>query len=231
MPEAAFGSTKDMILDAAERVFGRCGFAGGSMREISTEAGVAQALLHYHFKSKDTLHREVFRRRSAAIVEYRRAKLQELFASSAAPVLEDVLTILATPLPVIFGDTGQDSRHYLQMVAEVTVATDERSVEIVSTFYDPIGKEIVAALQRVVPGLSEERANWAYLFAIGARLQAHAHNHRAARMIRHGMDQSPHALLVPFLAAGIRAVAALPSDAARTAAASTPRPGRKRRAV
>ena len=211
-PVASPVPTRDAILDAAERVFGSSGFSGGSMREISSEAGVAQALLHYHFKGKDALYREVFKRRSTVIVEYRRGELQALFARTGMPTLEDVLAIVATPLTVIFGGAGQDSRYYLQMVAEVTVATDERSVEIVKAFYDPIGREMVAAFMRVLPGLAKERANWAYLFAIGARLQAHAHNHRAARMGWHGGD-SPHGLLVPFLAAGIGAMAELPDDA------------------
>jgi len=201
------------------------------MREISTEADVAQALLHYHFKGKDALYRQVFRRRSTVIVEYRRAKLRELVESGVAARLEDVLAIIATPLPVIFGTAGQDTRHYLQMVGEVTVATDERSVEIVSTFYDPVGKEMVAAFMRVLPGLSEQRANWAYLFAIGSRMQAHAHNHRAARMGRQTAGRSPHELLVPFLAAGIRAIAELPADGAQTSSSSGRRTGRTRTAL
>lgn len=224
VPPTAAAPTKAAILDAAERVFGRAGFAGSSMREISAEADVAQALLHYHFKNKDALYREVFKRRSAVIVEYRRTKLHEVFAAKQVPALEEVLAIVATPLTAIFGPEGQDSRYYLQMVAEVTVATDERSIEIVSAFYDPIGKEMVAAFMQVLPGLSEERASWAYLFAIGARLQAHAHNHRAVRMMRHGAGPPPHGLLTPFLAAGIRAIAALPDGPAPKAAA--PRRGR-----
>ena len=181
------------------------------MREISAEAEVAQALLHYHFKNKDSLYRQVFQRRSAVIVAHRGDQLKELCDSDQVPTLENVLAIIATPLPLIFGDAGQDSRYYLQMVAEVTVATDDRSVEIVSTFYDPIGKDMVAALIRVLPGLSPERASWAYLFAIGARLQAHAHNHRAARLSPESLTQLPHHLLVPFLAAGIRVMAELPT--------------------
>ena len=108
-------------------VFSRFGFAGGSMREISAEAEVAQALLHYHFKNKDSLYRQVFQRRSAVIVAHRGDQLKELFDSDQVPTLENVLAIIATPLPLIFGDAGQDSRYYLQMVAEVTVATDDRS--------------------------------------------------------------------------------------------------------
>ena len=184
------------------------------MREISAEAGVAQALLHYHFKNKDSLYREVFNRRATVISAHRRQQLTALLKSDQPASLESVLKIIAAPLPDIFAGAGQDTQHYLQMVAEVTVATDERSVDIVDAFYDPIAKEMIAAFARVLPELSQETAKWAYLFAIGARLQAHAHNHRAARLSQPNQQNrplSPHALLVPFLAAGIRAMAG-PTD-------------------
>ena len=53
-------STQDLILDAAERIFGEHGFGGASMREIAQVAGVAQALLHYHFRNKEALYQAVF---------------------------------------------------------------------------------------------------------------------------------------------------------------------------
>ena len=43
------------ILAAARRAFGRRGYTATSMREIAAEAGVAQALLHYYFHTKDAL--------------------------------------------------------------------------------------------------------------------------------------------------------------------------------
>lgn len=223
-------TTRDVILDAAERVFGRTGYAGGSMREISAEADVAQALLHYYFKGgKAELYRDVFARRSTAIVEYRRGKLRDLFASAGSVTLEDVLGIIMTPFGAIFRGMGQDSRHYLQMVAEVTVATDERSTEIMTTFYDPIGGEMVAALRRVLPGITDEQATWAYLFTIGARLQAHAHNGRAARMMGRPAQQSPHAILVHYAAGGIRAMAAVPgAELPAPAPKAGPRKGKGR---
>ena len=119
-----------------------------------------------------------------------------------------------TPFPTIFGGFGQDSRHYLQMVAEVTVATDERSTEIMSTFYDPVGREMIAAIRRVVPSMTEEQATWAYLFTVGARLQAHAHNGRASRMMGQPAERSPHEMLVHYAAGGIRAMIGTPGHAA-----------------
>jgi len=48
-----------LILAAAERVVTRNGYTSTSMKDIAEEAGVAQALLHYYFESKDELLTEV----------------------------------------------------------------------------------------------------------------------------------------------------------------------------
>jgi AcrR family transcriptional regulator len=48
-------NSRDAILDAAERLFANSGFDGTSMRSIAEAADVAQALLHYHFGTKERL--------------------------------------------------------------------------------------------------------------------------------------------------------------------------------
>jgi AcrR family transcriptional regulator len=56
-------STRDLILDAAERRFAEQGFAGVSMREIAAEAGLRnQASLYHHFRDKQALHEAVLAR-------------------------------------------------------------------------------------------------------------------------------------------------------------------------
>jgi len=47
------------LLAAAERVVTRTGYASTSLKDIAEEAGVAQALLHYYFQSKEELLAEV----------------------------------------------------------------------------------------------------------------------------------------------------------------------------
>lgn len=46
---------KAKILDAAKKLFARKGFEGTSVRQICDEAGVALALVSYHFGGKDKL--------------------------------------------------------------------------------------------------------------------------------------------------------------------------------
>src|SRR5579864_8410593 len=47
--------TRERILQAAFTVLSRQGYENTSIKDIAEEAGVAQGLVHYHFKSKQQL--------------------------------------------------------------------------------------------------------------------------------------------------------------------------------
>lgn len=51
--------TREKILQAAFRVLSRQGYENTSIKQIAEEAGVAQGLVHYYFKSKQRLVLEV----------------------------------------------------------------------------------------------------------------------------------------------------------------------------
>ncbi|MCD9024685.1 TetR/AcrR family transcriptional regulator [Cohnella silvisoli] len=55
-------SVQARILNAAEDIFARIGFAGSRMNEIAVKAGVNQALIHYYFESKEKLYMDVVTR-------------------------------------------------------------------------------------------------------------------------------------------------------------------------
>src|ERR1700682_6408320 len=59
----AVGSTKDRLLDTAERLFAKSGIDAVSLRDITAEAGVNLAAVNYHFQSKDSLMEAVICRR------------------------------------------------------------------------------------------------------------------------------------------------------------------------
>lgn len=81
MPKPAHFSTKDRILGAAEELFAQHGFAGTSLRQLTTQADVNIAAVNYHFGSKENLVNEVFRRR---MDEMTTARLQQLEAAKRA---------------------------------------------------------------------------------------------------------------------------------------------------
>ena len=53
-------NTEDKILEAAKKVFIQKGMDGARMQEISNEAGINKALLHYYFRTKQKLFEAIF---------------------------------------------------------------------------------------------------------------------------------------------------------------------------
>ncbi|MGD9942164.1 MAG: TetR/AcrR family transcriptional regulator [Burkholderiaceae bacterium] len=204
-------TARDDILLAAEKVFSTLGYEGASMRNIAEAAGVAQALLHYHFKNKEGLYEAVFERRSQATIGHRGKLLDDLLARNPQPELEEVLQVLFTS-PDSGARTHKEREglhRYVQMVGSVGVATDERSKLLVTKYFDPIAYRFIEVFMRIVPSLDRLTAVHCYLFAIGARLQVHTPNGRAARLagVPPSAIDEPDPLLIAFTAAGIRAIA------------------------
>jgi AcrR family transcriptional regulator len=117
----ALPSTRDVILDAAERRFAERGFAGVSVREIAAEAGLKnQASLYHHFRDKRALYEAVLARGVQTII----ALVAEAAAGSAGgldpgavgPVLDRVYDYLdAHPnLPRLIQRAGLDDSRSLR---------------------------------------------------------------------------------------------------------------------
>ena len=186
------------------------------MRLIADKAGVAQALLHYHFQTKAALHAAVFERRSSTINDAREKFLAELFAAKTYPTLEEVLYVLFLPPATLGEEYRGDYGSFQQMVTAVSIGSDERSKELMVRYYDGIARRFIDAFQTVVPGLTERGAIWSYLFALGARMQAQSKSDRAERLSskKHSVSAEPVSpLLTAFVAAGIRSIAGLHAQA------------------
>ncbi|HEX9164972.1 MAG TPA: TetR/AcrR family transcriptional regulator [Gemmatimonadales bacterium] len=68
-PDPPVESTRDALLDAAEQVFAAKGFAGGSVRDITTMAQANLGAVTYHFGSKAALYEAVIARGQEAMLE------------------------------------------------------------------------------------------------------------------------------------------------------------------
>jgi AcrR family transcriptional regulator len=62
-------NTRTLLLDAAERLLLREGYAAVTSRRVADEAGVKAPLVHYYFRTMDDLYLEVYRRRAEAGIE------------------------------------------------------------------------------------------------------------------------------------------------------------------
>jgi len=108
-------STRDVILDAAERRFAERGFAGVSVREIAADAGLKnQASLYHHFKNKKELYEQVLQRGLEPIIAL--VAGSETAGDATDPVLDRIVDYLATRphLPRLIQRAGLDDSKALR---------------------------------------------------------------------------------------------------------------------
>ncbi len=82
-------SSRDKILDVAEVLFARRGYAGVGLREVAEQAGLGKSSLFHHFKSKDALYGEVL----GQVLGRIKLVLKPVVASDVAPELRLVAWI------------------------------------------------------------------------------------------------------------------------------------------
>jgi len=80
---------KDLIIDAAERVFSTNPFTRVSMREIAREAGIAPSSIYTYFPNQESLFVEATVRDSSTLIEEMRAMLEG--PGSGEPILDRVI--------------------------------------------------------------------------------------------------------------------------------------------
>lgn len=203
-------SRQDAILDAAERVFAAAGYQGAALREIAERAGVAQGLIHYHFKTKENLFEAMVARRSGQINQRRAVLVEALFAQDTPPRLEQIVEALFRPTIETGLDLARDGGAFARILVSFANSADPRDQKLIETHYDPIAQTFFEALMRVEPGLSRADAVWAYMFAIGVGMTMMAKTGRPKRL-SDGIcdDGDAEAMLdriVPFICGGVRAL-------------------------
>ena len=73
--------SRTAILDAGERLFAERGFAGTTIKQIGTAAGVNSALLYYYFADKERLYTEVLQRLLDTLMQ----EGEKVFAAARSP--------------------------------------------------------------------------------------------------------------------------------------------------
>lgn len=206
-------SSREEILDAAEEVFAAHGYAGASMRAIAEAAGVAQALLHYHFRNKEGLFEAMFLRRAGAINRIRLARLDAMLARGPASV-EDIIEALLRPALETGDEPKRGGVRFAALIIELTTADAAWQRELMARAYDSMAGRFIDALMSALPSLDRASATWGYLFVVGAALTQMPATGRAGRLSRGTADDSDTdamlARAVQFAAAGLRALAAPP---------------------
>ena len=203
-------SRYDTILNASEIVFAHSGYKGATMREIAEHAGVAQGLIHYHFKTKEDLFEAMVAHRSGHINDQRAQSLTLLFDEHEVPTLESIVEALFRPTIVAGITQAGDGGGFARILVSTANSANEWEQSLTEQYYDPIARKYIAALVKIEPRLSHENAVWSYMFAIGVGMTMMAKTGRAGRLSGGLCDDGDADMMlskiVPFICAGIRAL-------------------------
>lgn len=205
MPSTHF-STKERILGAAEELFAQNGFAGTSLREVTSRADVNVAAVNYHFGSKENLVNEVFRRRMDEMSEQRLAQLA-LAKENSPGDLEAILSAFIRPALALNIDRHGGAA-FVRVLARAYAEKNDGLRQFLSDNYGHVLREFSKALGAAMPGLPKEELLWRLDFVAGALTYAMADFGLIKRPA--GVSEKAHCekaaqALIRFAAAGLRA--------------------------
>ena len=199
-------STKDRILGAAEELFAQHGFAGTSLREVTSRADVNIAAVNYHFGSKDNLINEVFRRRMDVMSAQRLDALRDAVELQPG-LLEPVLAAFVKPALAMSQDRHGGGA-FIRVIARAYAEKNDGLRKFLSDHYGHVLRDFAKAIAGCVPELGKEALYWRLDFLSGALTYAMADFGLIKRPS--GVSESTHRShaaeeLIRFAAAGLRA--------------------------
>jgi TetR/AcrR family transcriptional regulator, regulator of cefoperazone and chloramphenicol sensitivity len=148
--------TRERLLDTAERLFARRGFAATSVREITDAAEANLGAVNYYFRSKENLYAEVFARRAALLRGPVEAAAKEA-AGLARKSPEQALRTLGRAFLAPHEDHGA-SRCLLGLFAWEAVEARLPPGLLIREFLVPTIEVITGVLRQARPALPETTA-------------------------------------------------------------------------
>ena len=227
--------TRTLILDAAEALFSEKGFDGTTFREVAKQAGVQLSVTTYHFTSKQALFEDVIGRRAAALGE-RRAQAMQALRGRKSWRAEDLIQAIVGPL-LAFSTSGDPGwKAYGRLIA--MIGSDNRWLDLIERHFNQTPQLFIEVFLERYPGVPRVKAARGYSFLVGLMLAVFTQSRRIDRLSDNAYSGEDLAAsvadLVPFVAAGLRALAAQRGDqssVADKAPSAEPKAARGRRPV
>jgi AcrR family transcriptional regulator len=168
--------TPDRILKTAERLFAERGFNGVSVRELAAAANVNIASIGYHFRSKEGLLAEVYRRHCEPMIEERLRGLAAAKRLSGSARLAAIIEAFVRPaLQQVDVEEGET---FIRLRAVLSGENSELLEKLVAQNFDQSSSAFIAALCACLPHLSRTDVCWRFHFLLGAVYYTAAGPHR-----------------------------------------------------
>lgn len=198
-------NTKERIIHAAEDLFAQHGFAGTSLRQVTSRADVNIAAVNYHFGSKENLVHEVFKHRMDEMSGKRLASLAAAIEKDPDN-LEAIL--LAFIQPALALTLDRHGASFVRVLARAYAEKNDGLRNFLSENYGQVLREFAKAIAHCLPNLSKEELYWRMDFVAGALTYAMADFGLIKR--QPGVSEKAHCEkaaqhLIKFAQAGLKA--------------------------
>jgi AcrR family transcriptional regulator len=208
-PQDSASRTCEKLLDAAENLFTERGFAATSIRDITVAAGCNIAAVNYHFRSKEALYREVFRRRLTELRELRILGIERAVqAAGRKATLEHVIRSFAEAFLEPFVDADRGAR-LMRMWSWELIDPHLPPGTFIDEMMEPVRKAFIAALAVTCPDIGDDAARHCVASIIGQLVHAVQLRRFDGSARSERKERAAHAELVNhvvrFSAAGVRA--------------------------
>jgi AcrR family transcriptional regulator len=188
-PAARKPNLREAILCAAEELFATNGFNAISIRDIARAAGANPGSVTYHFKTKDGLLLEIYRRHCGPM-NLRRSEL--LAAASRVRDLQDRLEAIVRAYVLPAFSSGSDlaggGARFTRLRAVMSAETNEVARKIIAQTFDDTSHAFIDAIHESIPQIPRNEIVWRSHFLLGALYYTLVTPERVSRLSRGGAD-------------------------------------------
>lgn len=207
-------STRNRILDVAERLFVRHGYDGTSLRMITGEAQVNLAAVNYHFGGKEALMEAVLKRRLDWLNEERMRVLDELEAEAGGrpPRPHKIVEAFFGTLIGMGSNRELGGEVFLKLIGRSFTSPNGFIRALLAEEYREVVERYKQAFINALPDVPRQEVAWRFQFMLGATAYALAGNDFLQVSVQFDSDELPGEQsrrlwprLYSFLVGGMRA--------------------------
>ena len=216
VPSSRKPNMREAILAAAEELFSTYGFNAVSVRDIAQAAGANPGSVTYHFKTKDGLLLEIYRRHCGPM-NLRRSEL--LAAARRVRDLQDRLEAIVRAYVLPAFSSGSDlaggGARFTRLRAVMSAEGNEMVKKIIAQTFDDTSDAFIDAICESLPHIPRTDIVWRGHFLLGALYYTLVTPERVSRLSRGSADgtEAGHAI-EQLVRATVASLQAAPLDQA-----------------
>ena len=180
---------REAILGAAELLFSTKGFNAVSNRDIALEAGANPGSITYHFRSKDGLLLEIYRRHCGPM---NKRRIELLVAArrirDVQNRLEAIVRAYVQPAFSSSSDLSGGGARFTRLRAVMSAEGNPVVGRIIAEIFDDTSNAFIEAIELALPRLPRRTIVWRCQFLLGALYYSLVSPERVTRLSRGEAD-------------------------------------------